>query len=233
MAFNAIKAQYEKVYDVVGRTQPDRLAEMVESIVTPDSMRDFFGSFYAMNGSIANDYRKYALNYKSEDDDWEDVFSDQMRHFGLTQTGSRIVDITATTEKFIRGAIESAVSEAVEKGLGVDKTQKLIREYLKDSLGDVGRSRAKMIAQTELIGGSNRASQMGIESTKLDYKKFWSTSALPNVRDSHMDAEADSIARGGLHPDEPFSNGLMFPGDPAGPGEEVINCRCICEYEVL
>lgn len=26
--------------------------------------------------------------------------------------------------------------------------------------------------------------------------------------------------------DEAFSNGLMFPGDPDGPAEEVCNCRC-------
>ena len=26
--------------------------------------------------------------------------------------------------------------------------------------------------------------------------------------------------------DEPFSNGLMFPGDPAGGAAEVVNCRC-------
>jgi uncharacterized protein with gpF-like domain len=25
---------------------------------------------------------------------------------------------------------------------------------------------------------------------------------------------------------EPFSNGLMFPGDPNGSADETINCRC-------
>lgn len=26
--------------------------------------------------------------------------------------------------------------------------------------------------------------------------------------------------------DQPFANGLMYPGDPDGPAKEVVNCRC-------
>jgi hypothetical protein len=35
--------------------------------------------------------------------------------------------------------------------------------------------------------------------------------------------------------DEPFTVGgasLMYPGDPAGPAEEVINCRCCVGFIV-
>jgi hypothetical protein len=32
--------------------------------------------------------------------------------------------------------------------------------------------------------------------------------------------------------DEKFSNGLMFPGDPAGGAYWVINCRCAMRQEI-
>jgi len=32
---------------------------------------------------------------------------------------------------------------------------------------------------------------------------------------------------------EPYSNGLMYPGDPGGSAEEVINCRCVETYDLI
>jgi hypothetical protein len=45
------------------------------------------------------------------------------------------------------------------------------------------------------------------------------------VRDSHFLCEE----QGAVPAAAPFHNGLMFPGDPNGPPEEVINCRCNLE----
>ena len=45
------------------------------------------------------------------------------------------------------------------------------------------------------------------------------------MRETHAAAEKQTV---GI--DEPFIVGgaeLMFPGDPAGPPEEVINCHCV------
>lgn len=55
--------------------------------------------------------------------------------------------------------------------------------------------------------------------------KRWVTMADERVRDSH------AALHGKVVPvDEEFPNGLMFPGDPSGPPEEVYNCRCSIEW---
>jgi hypothetical protein len=54
-----------------------------------------------------------------------------------------------------------------------------------------------------------------------DVLKQWDATLDGNTRESHsqVDGEIREL-------DKPFSNGLMFPGDPSGEAAEVINCRC-------
>ena len=51
---------------------------------------------------------------------------------------------------------------------------------------------------------------------------IWLSSRDKSVRGSHqrMDGEVTNI-------NEPFSNGLMYPGDTRGSAQEVVNCRCV------
>lgn len=54
-----------------------------------------------------------------------------------------------------------------------------------------------------------------------DVVKQWDSTLDGRTRSSHrkVDGEIREL-------DEPFSNGLQFPGDPSGVAEEVIHCRC-------
>lgn len=54
-----------------------------------------------------------------------------------------------------------------------------------------------------------------------DVVKQWDSTLDGKTRRSHqkVDGEVREL-------DEPFSNGLMFPGDPSGGAAEVCNCRC-------
>lgn len=236
MAFNAIKSQYKAVFDLIGIYGNEQLLEAIDKVVTKAPITELFINYYPMFAPIGTMYRNNAFSQKAtEEQMYEDLFSQQLRSYGLTEAGARITSITATSEKFIRGAVESAITEAVEQGLGIEKTQKLIRSYLQDSLGDIGRSRAKMIAQTEMITGSNQASQYGVESTGMEYRKYWSTSGLKNIRDSHVFAEENypnGIGKNDLF-DMGNGNVMRFVGDPQGAAEEVINCRCTTIYEVI
>ena len=80
--------------------------------------------------------------------------------------------------------------------------------------------RAERIAATETAKAHNgaRVEEMKRNGVK---KHIWLSSRDGLVRPTHqIDGEAVNVG-------EPFSNGVIFPGDSAsGPPQEVINCRC-------
>ena len=53
-------------------------------------------------------------------------------------------------------------------------------------------------------------------------RKQWLTANDEKVRDSHVTCGDE----GPVPYDESFENGLMYPSDPSGSADEVINCRC-------
>jgi hypothetical protein len=76
------------------------------------------------------------------------------------------------------------------------------------------------IARTESAVAFGLATFYGL--LRLGYKEGrWMTMQDDRVRDSHQECHGVKRRLG-----EPFPNGLLFPGDPSGPPEEVINCRC-------
>ncbi len=66
------------------------------------------------------------------------------------------------------------------------------------------------------LEGYRQAEKMGIE-----IKKRWMSAQDSRVRDSHAHLDGVTVKQ-----DEPFPNGLQYPGDPEGTPGEVYNCRC-------
>lgn len=159
-------------------------------------------------------YRQMLLRRKEVEPGWVDYFERFIMPAMLDRATIRIKRITENTSQILRSTIQSGINE----GWGIDKIARELR--------DMVSTRARTIAQTEVISASNSAAYAGAESAGIAYKKFWSTSGLPGIRASHIQAEADSYAVDGIDPHAKFSNGLMHPGDPAGPAEETVNCRC-------
>lgn len=204
-------------------------------IVSSDPVKQFFYRFYPMSGRLALMTRKHLIQKKdAEDDVYLSIFERQMQHIVTTADyAARITTITNTTNKRINSVLQSVFEEAELNGYGIDKTRDtLIKEMGSAIRGNV-RARAKAIAQTEMTSAANQASRNAADSTNLEYRKYWSTSHLKGVRDSHMQAEQDSIDRGGLRSDQLHSNGLLYPGDPSGSPEEICNCRCTELYEIV
>ncbi len=128
----------------------------------------------------------------------------------------RMIGIAGETANEIR----SALTEGVRAGEGIDK----IAQRVADAMGQAKSYRSVRIAQTEVIGASNRGTMEGLRVAGFE-RKEWLSSRDGRVRDTH--AEADSQIRG---LDEPFDVGgymLDHPGDMlAGAPGETINCRC-------
>lgn len=92
------------------------------------------------------------------------------------------------------------------------------------SWGRIPKNNAMRIARTEAHRIQCRASMDACEKAKskgADIVKQWDAALDKRTRESH--AQVDGEIR---ELDEPFSNGLMYPGDPDGSAAEVINCRC-------
>ncbi len=62
---------------------------------------------------------------------------------------------------------------------------------------------------------------MGMETAGVQEHQ-WTTAHDEAVRDSHRELDGQ-VRRVG----EEFKPGLRYPGDPAAPLEETVNCRCI------
>lgn len=124
-----------------------------------------------------------------------------------------------TTSKEVMAAIRAAE----QAGLSVDETARLVgRAIYGEERVD---ARTTMIARTEAAGAMSEGSwdQAKQEGDLFRFKEWL---AFGDARDSHRDC-----ARQGKIPiDDAFQNQLMYPLDPSGDADEVINCRCVLAY---
>ena len=209
--------------------------ERIQDAIRPEPIEHAFNLMYVQAADIAVAWRNELMPKKDATDDMlESMFGRAMLEFVRTKAGQRITNITGTTKEHIVAVVQEATTEATVSGLGIVATRNLIIENIAKDYKQFTRARAQMIAQTEMITASNTATREAALSTGLETRKFWSTSGLGNVRDSHLLAEDDSINRGGLRDEETFSNGLLYPGDPSGDWpEEVCNCHCSLLEEIV
>jgi hypothetical protein len=87
---------------------------------------------------------------------------------------------------------------------------------------DINRKRAKVIVRTESNTAMNLAGDLAEEKSSILLDKVWIDAKDNRERASHLRCGRE----GAIPKEQPFSNGLMLPGDPNGPAKEVVNCRC-------
>ena len=119
----------------------------------------------------------------------------------------------------LKKKITAQVSRGISTGMSFQQVAQQLASYT-----NIGFNNAVRITRTEghriqVQGGMDacyKAKDMG-----ADVVKQWDSTLDKRTRDSHtkVDGEIREL-------DKKFSNGLMFPGDPSGRAEEVINCRC-------
>jgi len=145
-----------------------------------------------------------------------------MRYVNREVVRRRIVDVAETT----RSQIVNAVAKGYEDGLGVVE----IARNISGMVDGISRMRAEIIARTETHGAANYGSDQAARELGLPLRREWLAAMDERTRETHAAANGQVVGM-----DEPFLVGdsaLMFPGDPAGPPELVINCRCTLGYIV-
>lgn len=153
--------------------------------------------------------------------EWEEAVFQHIRESG----GTQVALINNTTREFIRGQL----TDGLERGLSPREVAREIRKvWNEESINGLtyGRNRAVRIARTEMLGASNFGNLIGAESTGLELQKVWLTAGDTFVRDRHARLQGQERPI-----NQPFSNGLEYPGDPRGDAAEIVNCRCDMYFE--
>lgn len=125
-----------------------------------------------------------------------------------------VTSVTNTTKQAIRDALSAGLVE----GESIPDLAKRIQES-----GAFARSRAELIARTEVTRVSNGGQRASLQAYAAEtgdvVKKSWLSARDARVRDTHraMDGETALV-------DAAFSNGLQEPSEP--------NCRCTLTYEL-
>ena len=157
-----------------------------------------------------------------------DPFAQSVQIWIASVAARKITRMLATTQQ--------AIAREIGKGMSQELTSVQIAKMIEkqyDSWRGLGDSamteyRSVMIARTETGGAANFGNREGAAQTGLELSKTWISSRDSRVRDEHsfMDGETRPF-------NEPYSNGLMYPGDPGGSADEVINCRCVETYDLI
>lgn len=121
-------------------------------------------------------------------------------------------EISATTVKKLQKEFEQSLAD------GENRNQLVKR--IEGVYGDISKGRAMNIARTETLVASQSGLFSGYEKAGVPIK-IWVAVLDDVTRESHADIDGEEQLLG-----DNFSNGLAFPGDPSGPADEVINCRC-------
>jgi hypothetical protein len=137
----------------------------------------------------------------------------------------------------IGDAIWSVARDELITGMKLGESVPKLRDRLRASIG-FSQQRATTIARTEIISASNAGAITGMRALGMTATKEWISTTrrqdLPGpwrTRESHRLADGQTVLLG-----EKFIIGgvpLDFPGDPTGPPDEIINCRCSLSFEVL
>ena len=131
---------------------------------------------------------------------------------------AKVTAIAETTRSQIRAALVA--------GEGAGEALSAIAKRIRQGAGGViARARADLIARTETHTASVAAQDIALQALDLgDLEREWIAVEDARVRPSHADADGQRRRIG-----EPFDIGgakLAAPGDPRGPADEVIGCRC-------
>lgn len=130
--------------------------------------------------------------------------------------------------------VNAQVMKATDQGWSIDELAAQIEQVLSDTGTQTWANREVTVARTEAIAAYNAGTLAGFQGFAAtaggEFEKAWLATHDNRVRPTHLAADVGTAETGQRVPlDAPFIVGgypLMHPGDPSGPPEEVIQCRC-------
>jgi len=143
----------------------------------------------------------------------------------LAEVRNRMVRLPEEVFDLVAGQTAAGVN----LGEGIPKLAARVDNVLSTTDSERWRNRAVVTARTEAIGALNaaRAESFRIiaeSDPDIGFETMWLSTSDTRTRETHREADGQRVPIG-----TPFTVGgfeLAFPGDPSGPPQEVIQCRC-------
>lgn len=143
----------------------------------------------------------------------------------LNEVGNRLSNVPNEVYALIVREIETGVAQ----GDGIPAMADRVRAVLTTAGSDYWKNRAVTVARTETMAAVNAGAYAGALRDAAERGdpapfKVWLATEDTRTRPTHHEADRQRTLLS-----EPFRVGgaqLLYPGDPRGPAQEVINCRC-------
>lgn len=172
----------------------------------------------------------YTINYNA----LADVKGVDIGGYSFTLTDADAVKNLATSDKTllpykivdgkkdVRWNTKKVNAEVLQGIIQGESMQKIANRL--QNVTEMNRTSAIRNARTTVTSAENKGrfdSYQKAESDGIILERIWLATNDSRTRHSHavLDGETKPI-------DAPFSNGLMYPGDPNGEPSEIYNCRC-------
>jgi hypothetical protein len=143
----------------------------------------------------------------------------------LAEVRNRMVRLPEEVYDLVAGQMSSGVN----LGEGIPKLAQRVESVLSTTGSERWVNRATVAARTEAIGALNAGRTEAFKAIAeaepdVQFEKMWLATDDARTRKTHDAADGQRVPL-----DSTFIVGgfeLEFPGDPSGPPQEVIQCRC-------
>jgi uncharacterized protein with gpF-like domain len=190
-------------------SSPLNWADMINDQVMPHVRRQMQIPWSAVTGGSSEDF----------DQDHDSIAYLDDAHNRMVRTPDEVY-----------AQINTIIHRGIDEGLSIPDIADDVATVLDANRSEQWRNRAMVVARTETIGATNAgafygAADLARERQDPNPEKVWiATIGDDRTRATHIIADKQRVPLF-----SPFIVGgfpLMFPGDPAGPPQEVIQCRC-------
>lgn len=154
-----------------------------------------------------------------------DLWAEEAQNWIAMNGTQKIKHIDETTRK----NVQEQLSEGIANGEGIPELQKRLQELYER----FNKTRAVIIARTEVIAASNAGSRAAALQTGLNLTHEWLSTPDNRTRDIHRNVNGQTKPLN--EPFEVAGEKLMFPGDTTlgASASNVIQCRCTEIYNTI
>lgn len=157
------------------------------------------------------------------------------KRFAWTQRPAMVAYLAEVRNRLVRvpdevyDLVAGEIAAGANLGESIPKLSQRVDNVLSTTHSERWPNRATVIARTETIGALNASRADAFNAVAeadpdTEYERIWLATDDSRTRPTHDVADGQRVPLG-----SPFVVGgfaLAFPGDPTGPPQEVIQCRC-------